>query len=61
MQIIEDGYGGNDDPDMEDTELVELAFDILEDTDVIEEFETTVWLKVEREIWEKLKNNGGLL
>jgi len=47
--------------DMEDTELVELAFDILEDADVIEEFETTVWLKVDRELWEKFINNGGLL
>lgn len=45
---------------MDDFEKVELAFDILEDADVVEEFETTVWLKVDRELWEKFINEGGM-
>lgn len=46
---------------MDDQEKVALAFDILEDADVVEEFETTVWLKVDRELWEKFMDNGGLV
>ena len=38
---------------MNDWDVVELAFDILEDADVVEEFEDTVWLKVDRGLWEK--------
>ena len=45
---------------MSDFELVGLAFDILEDADVIQEFSDSVFLKVDRELWEKFINNGGL-
>jgi hypothetical protein len=41
---------------MNDWEVVELAFDILNDADVVEEFEDSVWLKVDRELWEKFIN-----
>ena len=43
---------------MNDWEVVELAFDILDDADVVEEFEDSVWLKVDRELWEKFINKG---
>lgn len=38
---------------MNDFEVVELAFDILEDAEVVQEFESDVWLKVDKELWEK--------
>jgi hypothetical protein len=45
---------------MSDSELVGLAFDILEDADVIEVFSDSVFLKVDRELWDQFINNGGL-
>ena len=45
---------------MDDFEIVGLAFDILEDADVIEVFPDSVFLKVDRELWEQFINNGGL-
>lgn len=37
---------------MTDAELVELAFDILDEAEVIEEFDDSVFLKINREDWE---------
>lgn len=45
---------------MSDSELVGLAFDLLEDADVIEVFSDSVFLKVDRELWDQFINNGGL-
>lgn len=36
---------------MNDQERVSLAFDILEDAEVIQEFGDHTWLKVDRELW----------
>lgn len=37
---------------MSDAEIVELAFDILDDAEVMQEFDDSVWLKVNKEDWE---------
>jgi len=37
---------------MTDLEMMGVAFDLLEGADVIQEFEDSVWLKVDRELWE---------
>jgi hypothetical protein len=39
---------------MNDLEKIELAFDILENADLIEEFEDSVFIKVNKEQWEAL-------
>ena len=40
---------------MNNFEIVELAFDILEDAEVMQEFEDDVWIKVDKESWEKFQ------
>jgi hypothetical protein len=40
---------------MNDWDKVSLAFDLLENADVMEEFEDCLWIKVHREDWERLK------
>jgi hypothetical protein len=40
---------------MNDYEKVEMALDILENAEVIQEFEDTVWLKIPKEDWEWFK------
>ena len=40
---------------MNDYEKVEMALDILENAEVIQEFEDHVWLKVSKEDWEWFK------
>lgn len=37
---------------MTDRELVELAFDLLDEAEVIEEFDDSVFIKINREDWE---------
>jgi len=44
---------------MSDEERIELAFDILEDAEVIQSFGDAVWLKIDRELWEEFQNQGG--
>ena len=36
---------------MNDFEKVSLAFDILSDADVVEEFEDTLFIKVDKQMW----------
>lgn len=36
---------------MTDFEKVELAFDMLEDAEVMQVFDNEVWIKVDREMW----------
>jgi hypothetical protein len=36
---------------MTDFEKVELAFDMLEDAEVMQVFDDEVWIKVDREMW----------
>jgi hypothetical protein len=36
----------------DDWNKVSLAFDLLENADVMEEFDTTLWISVDRETWE---------
>jgi len=43
---------------MNDWDRVALAFDVLENAEVMEEFDDCVWIKVHREDWEALKQEG---
>lgn len=43
---------------MNDMEKVTMAFDILEDAEVMQEFEDSVWIKVDKELWDKFQNGG---
>jgi hypothetical protein len=36
---------------MTDFEKIELAFDLLEDAEVMQVFDDDVWIKVDREMW----------
>jgi hypothetical protein len=36
---------------MNDFEKVSLAFDILNDADIVEEFEDTLFIKVDKQMW----------
>ena len=38
---------------MTDFEKIELAFDMLEDAEVMQEFDDCVWVKIDRDMWEK--------
>lgn len=38
---------------MNDYEKVEVALDILESAEVVQEFEDHVWLKISKEDWER--------
>tara|TARA_R110000868_G_scaffold410524_1_gene698967 strand:+ start:915 stop:1064 length:150 start_codon:yes stop_codon:yes gene_type:complete len=40
---------------MTDFEKIELAFDLLEDAEVMQVFDDVVWIKVDREMWEEFK------
>jgi hypothetical protein len=40
---------------MNDYEVIELAFDMLADSEVMEEFEDSIWLKVDREMYEQFQ------
>jgi len=40
---------------MDDFKIVELAFDILEDAEVIQEFDDSVWIKVNKESWDQFQ------
>jgi hypothetical protein len=37
---------------MTDQDKVSLAFDMLEDAEVMQEFDDSVWIKVDKELWE---------
>ena len=41
---------------MTDEDKVEMAFDILEDAEVMEVFEDSVWIKVDRGLWEQFND-----
>lgn len=36
---------------MTDMEKIELAFDILEDADIVEEFEDTLFIRIDKQMW----------
>jgi hypothetical protein len=38
--------------DMNDWDKVSLAFDMLENADVMQEFDHTLWIQVDRDMWE---------
>ena len=40
---------------MTDFERIELAFDMLEDAEVMQVFDDEVWIKVDRKLWEEFK------
>jgi len=42
---------------MTDMDKVTLAFDLLEDADIIEEFEDTLFIKVDKQMWNELWEN----
>jgi len=39
---------------MTDMDKVTLAFDMLEDADIVEEFEDTLFIKVDKQMWNEL-------
>ena len=39
---------------MNDWEKVSAVFDLIESAEVMEEFEDSVWLKVDRDLWEAI-------
>jgi len=41
---------------MTDEKKVETAFDILEDAEVMHEFDDCVWIKVDRELWKQFND-----
>ena len=43
---------------MNDWDRVALAFDVLENAEVMEEFEDCLWIRVDREDWEALKQEA---
>jgi hypothetical protein len=42
---------------MTDMEKVNLAFDILEDADIVEEFEDSLFIRVDKAMWNQLWGN----
>lgn len=40
---------------MNDFEIVDMAFNILEDAEVMQEFDDSVWIKVDKESWDKFQ------
>lgn len=40
---------------MNDYEIVDMAFNILEDAEVMQEFDDSVWIKVDKELWDKFQ------
>lgn len=44
--------------EMEDFQKIELAFDLLEDAEIIEVFEDSLFVKVDREMWNLLFSSG---
>lgn len=40
---------------MNDFEIVDLAFDILDDAEVMQEFDDSVWIKIDKELWDKFQ------
>jgi hypothetical protein len=42
---------------MNDFEQIELAFDILEDAEVMHEFDDCVWISVDKDLWDQF-NKG---
>ena len=42
---------------MNDMQTIELAFDILEDAEVIEEFHDSIWLKVDKYLYDQFLNS----
>jgi hypothetical protein len=43
---------------MSDWDKVELAFDLLEDAEVMQEFDNYLWIQVDREFWEAFFSDG---
>jgi hypothetical protein len=43
---------------MNDFEKVSLAFDILNDADIVEEFEDTLFIKVDKQMWNEFWDNA---
>lgn len=43
---------------MTDWERLAIAFDVLENAEVMEEFEDCLWIRVDREDWERLKEEA---
>ena len=43
---------------MNDFEKVSLAFDILSDADIVEEFEDTLFIKVDKQMWNEFWDNA---
>ena len=40
---------------MNDFEIVDLAFDVLDDAEVVQEFDDSVWVKIDKELWNQFK------
>jgi hypothetical protein len=44
--------------ELNDWDKVSLAFDILENAEVMQEFDTTLWIQVDRALWEAFCEEG---
>ena len=44
--------------ELNDWDKVALAFDILESAEVMQEFDTTLWIQVDRDLWEAFCEEG---
>jgi hypothetical protein len=42
---------------MTDQDIVTLAFDIFEDAEIMQEFDDSYWVKVDREMWDQFINS----
>ena len=40
-----------------DLRLIELAFDLLDDAEIVQEFEDSLWIKVDKETFNELMGN----
>ena len=44
--------------ELNDWDKVALAFDILENAEVMQEFDTNLWIQVDRDLWEAFCEEG---
>ena len=42
---------------MNNWDKVEAAFDLLESAEIMHEFEDSLWIKIDRELWQKLHDS----
>ena len=43
---------------MNDFEQIELAFDILEDAEVMHDFDDRVWISIDKDLWDQFQKEN---